>query len=59
MASLTSRAVGQCRVPLNGRCSMKWDTPAKSGGSYREPAPTQMTMETDWVCDIIDVNTRN
>ena len=49
MASLTSRAVGHFSLPLKGRCSMKWETPASSGDSYREPAPTKKAMETDWV----------
>ena len=59
MASLTSRAVGQLSVPLKGRCSMKWETPASSSDSYREPAPTQITMETDWVWGMADVRTRS
>ena len=59
MASLTAPAVGHCSLPLNGRCSMKCDTPASSGDSYRDPAPTKMVMETDWVCSIKEVTTRS
>ena len=59
IASLTARAVGQLSVPLKGRCSMKWDTPASLSDSYLDPAPTQMTMETDWVWSMVDVRTRS
>ena len=59
MASLTAWAVGQCFVPLKGRCSRKWDSPACSGVSYREPAPTHMTMDTDRVWGMVDVRTRS
>ena len=59
MASLTALAVGQSFVPLKGRCSRKWDKPALSSGSYLDPAPTQITMDTDRVWGIVDVNTRS
>jgi len=33
MASLTAPALGHPLVPLNGRCSMKWERPAISADS--------------------------
>src|SRR4051794_27920887 len=35
------------REPLNKRCSMKCDTPARSGRSSREPAPIQNPSDTE------------
>src|SRR5829696_9454439 len=38
-------------VPLKSRCSMKWETPARSSRSSRDPAPIQKPSATDrtWV----------
>src|SRR5436309_10388065 len=35
------------RVPLNSRCSMKCETPARSSFSSRDPAPIQKPRETE------------
>jgi hypothetical protein len=35
------------RDPLNRRCSMKWETPARSSRSSREPAPIQKPIATE------------
>src|SRR5436305_3815959 len=35
------------REPLKSRCSMKWETPARSSRSSREPAPIQNPIETE------------
>src|SRR3954471_12361035 len=35
------------REPLKSRCSMKWETPARSAFSSREPAPIQKPIATD------------
>src|SRR5436309_10804487 len=35
------------REPLKSRCSMKWETPARSSRSSREPAPIQKPIETE------------
>ena len=34
-------------VPLNRRCSMKWETPARASVSSREPVPIQNPNETE------------
>jgi hypothetical protein len=47
MASLNCLAVGILRVPLKRRCSMKWEAPAISSDSYREPVPTKMLTLTE------------
>ena len=44
-------------VPLNSRCSMKWQTPLSSAGSYREPTPTHKPTLTLIMCGISAVAT--
>ena len=34
-------------VPLNSRCSRKWETPACAGASSREPVRTQSPSATE------------
>src|ERR1019366_555486 len=34
-------------VPLNNRCSRKWEAPDRSTFSSRDPVPTQNPMHTD------------
>src|SRR4051794_27861325 len=34
-------------VPLNSRCSRKWEHPCRAGDSSREPTPTQTPMVAD------------
>ena len=46
-------------VPLKGRCSRKWEIPDSSADSYLDPAPTQMTMDTDLVWGMVEVRTRS
>src|SRR5947208_11426153 len=46
-------------VPLNTRCSRKWDEPAICGGSSREPAATQMPRVTDRTPGMRSVTTRS
>src|SRR5690606_28254462 len=47
------------RVPLNSRCSRKWDTPARRGGSSREPTPTQIPNDTLRIAGIDSVRIRS
>ncbi len=44
-------------VPLNSRCSMKWDTPARSAGSFRDPTFTHTPMDTERTWGIRSVRT--
>ena len=37
---------------------MKWESPARSSSSYREPTPTKTHAVTDRVCGIELVTTR-
>src|SRR5205823_3077529 len=51
-APIASKVSATCcasyeRVPLNSRCSMKCETPARSSFSSRAPAPIQKPSETD------------
>src|SRR4051794_29472889 len=39
-------------VPLKSKCSMKWQTPFSSAGSYREPTATQNPRLTLVMCGI-------
>src|SRR3989454_7489596 len=45
-------------VPLNTRCSMRWDMPARPSGSCREPVSTHTPTATDRTCSIRSVTTR-
>src|SRR5690625_2433179 len=45
-------------VPLNNRCSRKCDAPASSGGSSRDPTPTQMPIVAERTPGIASVTTR-
>src|SRR5215470_1474254 len=45
-------------VPLNTRCSMRWEIPPRSSGSAREPVSTQMPTATERTCGIASVTTR-
>src|SRR5690606_22066029 len=47
------------RVPLNSRCSRKWETPARWGGSSREPTPTQIPNDTLRMAGIDSVRIRS
>jgi hypothetical protein len=49
---------GPFLVPLNTMCSMKWEMPATSGVSSREPVPIQTPTETLRTCGICSVTTR-
>ena len=44
-------------VPLNSRCSRKWDEPARLSSSSREPVPTQNPMHTERASSIRSVAT--
>ncbi len=44
-------------VPLNIMCSMKWDIPASSGSSSREPTETQIPREMERTSAIVIVTT--
>ena len=46
-ASESARVVGNACVPLKVRCSMKWAQPAWSALSWREPARTCASIETE------------
>src|SRR5581483_2794691 len=56
-ASAMSRAV-RVRVPLNSRCSRKWEDPLILGGSSREPASTQKPSATERTPLMRSVTTR-
>ncbi|OGL15434.1 MAG: hypothetical protein A3F92_13685 [Candidatus Rokubacteria bacterium RIFCSPLOWO2_12_FULL_71_22] len=45
-------------VPLNTRCSIRWDMPPRLSGSWREPVSTQTPTATDRTCSIRSVTTR-
>src|SRR5262245_37376667 len=45
-------------VPLNTRCSMRCDMPARSSGSCREPVSTQTPTATERTWDIRSVTSR-
>src|SRR5262245_39168943 len=45
-------------VPLNTRCSMRWEMPPRSSGSTRDPGSTQMPTATERTCGIASVTTR-
>src|SRR5262245_11512010 len=45
-------------VPLNTRCSIRWEMPPRSSGSTREPVSTQMPTATDRTCGIASVTIR-
>ncbi len=48
----------RCSVPLNKRCSRKWEAPASSSGSSREPAPTQKPTDTERTSAMVSVTRR-
>src|SRR5918993_3265244 len=45
-------------VPLKSRCSMKWETPARSWRSSLDPAPIQNPSATERTCVSRSVTTR-
>src|SRR5262245_7640261 len=45
-------------VPLNTRCSIRWEMPPRSSGSTREPVSTQMPTATERTCGIASVTMR-
>ncbi len=47
------------RVPLNSRCSMKWEMPLTASASHRPPTPTQIPRLTLAMCGISAVATVN
>src|SRR5262245_25783866 len=57
MARAMSSAL-RVAVPLNTRCSIRWEIPPRSSGSQREPVPTQMPTATDRTCGIRSVRMR-
>ncbi|MBA7592987.1 hypothetical protein ES708_35193 [subsurface metagenome] len=59
MATEISLAVVRLGVPLNIRCSIKWETPACFSVSYLEPAPIKMLIDTEWVWGMVAVITRS
>ena len=58
MMALISPGAGRRVVPLKTMCSTKWETPARSVDSYREPTPMKMLMLTERVWGISQVTTR-
>src|SRR6266852_1065841 len=45
-------------VPLNTRCSIRWDIPSRPSGSWRDPVSTQTPTATDRTWGIRSVMTR-
>src|SRR5438132_101730 len=45
-------------VPLNTRCSIRWDIPPRFSDSWREPVSTQTPTATERTCSMRSVTTR-
>ena len=45
-------------VPLNTRCSIRWDTPPRASTSWREPVSTHTPTATERTCGMRSVRMR-